>query len=339
MSDFITFLQRTTSVEVTGDRATHFGEPDKEFETARTTQSKCPLLSLGIVSISGTDAQSFANGQFTTDCTEITDKLSQFSGWCDPKGRILFLFTLYTEGTNLYVVLPKTQIPDFIRRLQMYVMRADVQLDDVSSAYAIFGICGAAGTDELPTFDLKQPWDAALQTDSSVIIRHGPGEARFIVIGTDVSAVERWQTMSVPVVGEGAWTALECFAGLPRLYKQTSGMFLPQQLNLDQLNALSFSKGCYPGQEIIARLKYRGEVKKRLMVATCESNEMLAPGTPVRAPDDTRTVGHILYAQPVNRSRSVVSAIVEIGATNEAIFVAGAQDCVLQRVDLPYGIN
>ncbi len=339
MSDFIDFLKRTTSVEIAGHRAAHFAEPEKEFEIARTTQSKCPLLSLGIVSISGADAQSFANGQFTTDCTTLTDKLSQFSGWCDPKGRVLFLFTLYVDGTNIYALLPKAQIAEFIRRLQMYVLRADVHLDDCSGSMAIFGLSGAAGTDELGTVDLKQAWDTTRQPDSTVIIRHGPGETRFIVVVADVSAVERWQTMNVPVVGEDAWTALECFAGLPRLDTHTSGMFLPQQLNLDQLDALSFSKGCFPGQEIIARLKYRGQVKKRLMVATCGSNVTPEPGTPVRAPDDSRTVGHILYAQSLDRSRSVVSAIVEIDSAGETIFVDGAQDCVLRHVDLPYRVD
>lgn len=339
MSEFIEFLKRTTRVEIAGDRAIHFGDPDKEFETARATPSKCALLSLGIVSMSGADAQSFVNGQFTTDCTKITDRVSQFSGWCDPKGRVLFLFTLYTDGRNIYALLPKAQIPDFIRRLQMYVMRADVQLEDCSGSKAIFGLSGTGATNELGAVDLKQPWDSDRQSDSTVVIRHGPGEARFIIIGADVSAAERWQTMNIPAVGEGAWTALECFAGLPRLYQQTSGMFLPQELNLDQLNALSFSKGCYPGQEIIARLKYRGEVKKRLMIATCGSNVLPDPGTPIRSPDNERTIGYILYAQSYDQSRSIVSAVIENSSMDESIFVDGAQDHVLQRIDLPYGID
>lgn len=339
MSNFTDFIQRNTSVNGVEDRAADFADPDREFETAQTTASKCALLSLGIVSIAGADAQEFVNGQFTTDCTEITPERSQFSGWCDPKGRVLFLFTLYTDGERIYAILPEPQVANFMRRLQMYVMRADVQLDNVTSARAIFGCTGETGTDGTSTVTLNEPWDTAQLSASTTIIRLGLGRPRFIIIGSDTSAIERWNAINMPIIGENAWTALECIGGVPRIDDKTSGQYLPQNLNLDRLDALSFSKGCYPGQEIIARLKYRGEVKKRLMVARYDSSTAPDPRTPIHTNSDTRTVGHVLFAQRVSPTQTIVSAVVEVGAWDDVLLVDGGNDSTLDFIDLPYSVD
>jgi folate-binding protein YgfZ len=339
MSDFINFLKRDTPAKIVGGRVAHFGDTESEIETAQTTTAKCPLLSLGIVAIAGTGAQTFVNGQFTTNCTEITVHHSQLSGWCDPKGRVLFLFTLYTDGERIYAILPKVQITDFMRRLQMYILRADVQLEDLSNSSAVFGYTGAIGSEEADITALKQPWGTAQLSDATIVIRQGPGPEHYMATGTQASGIERWKALGIPNIGEEAWTALECFAGLPRLDEQTSGKFLPQNLNLDRLDAVSFSKGCYPGQEIIARLKFRGEVKKRLIVARLDSTIAPEPGTPIRTNEDARAVGNVLYSQRLAPSESVISAVVAIDAPHGTVYVEGAKDGTLRHVDLPYGVD
>jgi hypothetical protein len=340
MSNFVDFILRNATAKIDGGSITHFGDPETEYETARTAGSKCPLLSFGIVSIAGPDAQEFVNGQFTTNCTEITLAHSQFSGWCDPKGRVLFLFTLYTDGECIYAILPKTQIVDFMRRLQMYIMRADVQLDDVTTATAIFGSTGETGAHKSANaLTLESPWGTTQSSPSTTIIRHGIGRTRFITITSDSTATEIWNAMDLPVIGEDAWTALECVGGLPRLDGKSSGQYLPQNLNLDKLDAVSFSKGCYPGQEIIARLKYRGDVKKRLMVATIEANTAPDPRTLIHTKGDQRAVGHVLFAKQMSQSQSTVSAIVETKAWDESLIIDGASRFAVHRIDLPYEVD
>jgi len=339
MSEFLNFLKCDTTAAFTDGCVAHFGDRETEFETAQSARSKCPLLSFGVVCFAGTDAQGFLNGQFTTDCTNITADHAQFSAWCDPKGRVLFLFTLYRDGERYYAILPKVQVDNFVRRLKMYILRADVQVEDLSETVAIFGITGEPRPGEPGSSGLLQPWDTDHEPDSVAVIRHGPGRARFVIAGSDATAVARWTALDMPPVGEDAWAALDCFSGLPRLDERSSGRYLPQNLNLDSLNSLSFSKGCYPGQEIIARLKYRGEVKKRLMAATCAADVDIAPGSPIRIGSEDRTVGNVLYAKRVDHARAIVSAVVETGAATHTLTIKGAGDAALRRIDLPYAID
>jgi tRNA-modifying protein YgfZ len=340
MSDFVDFLKRDTPAKLIDGCAAHFGDPAREFAAAQTAISKYPLLSLGVIAFAGADAQSFINGQFTTDCADITPTHAQFSAWCDPKGRVLFLFTLYTDGERFYAMLVRNQIEDFMGRLRRYILRDDVQLEDLSGRLVLFGSSGESGAGNQDTTRLCRPWDTVQRPDSTIIIRHGPGPSRFVIIGDHASAADRWTALKMPSAGEDTWTALDIYSGLPHLDEGTSGRFLPQHLNLEALNALSFSKGCYPGQEIIARLKYRGEVKKRLLAATFESPADLAPGTPIQTGDKAaRTVGHVLYAQRLDPSRSALSAVVEIDAAVEVLIIDGTERPALRRIDLPYAAD
>ncbi|TDJ69139.1 MAG: folate-binding protein [Proteobacteria bacterium] len=336
MSEFVDFLKRDTSASFTDDRVAHFGNPEREIETALANVSKCPLLSLGVVSFTGTDARSFMNGQFTTDCTGIMPRHSQFSAWCDPKGRVLYIFTLYIDGDRLYAILPKAQIDSFMRRLNLYILRAEVELGNLSDALIVVGLSGTSSPD---TTGLDEPWDTAQRPGATRIIRQGAGPPRFMIVGPDGSARERWAALEIPTVGEIAWKTLEIFGGVPRLDERTSGQFLPQQLNLDALNALSFSKGCYPGQEIIARLKYRGAVKKRLLIATVASPTEPVSGTPIQINGSGRTVGHVLIAQRLDAGRSALSAVVEVDATVADLHIEKSKGPALRGIDLPYAVD
>ncbi len=338
MPNFSEYIRRDTALITVDDRAAHYGDPDREFKTALAAGSKSPLLSYGVLCFTGRDVQDFINGQFTTNCTEVTQTQGQFSAWCDPKGRVLFLFTLSTDGERYYAILPRQQIDNFARRLKMYVMRSDVQLEDVSNAYATFGFTAGTENDttQAPSNAL---WTTVTPSPGTLEIRHGPGRARFMTIGVNSAVIERWEALDLPIVGEDAWIGLECLGGLPRLVETSSGQYLPQNLNLDRLDALSFSKGCYPGQEIIARLKYRGQVKKRLMVANYDSDVAPDPRSTIHRDNDERTVGHVLYAQRVSNARSIVSAVVELDAWDDLLIVDDDTPGQLNRIDLPYGLD
>ncbi len=338
MSQFTKFIQQEAVLENANDQVTNHVAPEEEFEFALTTGTKCPLLSLGLVSFTGRDAHDFINAQFTTDCAKITSRRSQFSAWCDPKGRALYLFTLYTDGERIFAILPKQQIANYMHRLKIYVMRSDVHLEDASDAYSIFGITLDTVVENIKATQ-NNLWTTFQGSPDTTEIRHGPGRPRFMVIGDDNSAIERWDAISLPVISENIWTALECIGGMPRLDEKSSGQYLPQNLNLDRLDALSFSKGCYPGQEIIARLRYRGEIKKRLMVANYDSGSAPDEKRSIRTKKSDRTVGRVLYARRVSQTRSIVSAIVELNAWNEDLIVENENTRKLNRIDLPYSFD
>ncbi len=339
MPGFTEFLQREMLENKTDEPAAILGGGGEEFETARASVSKCPLPSIGVVSFGGPDAMAFINAQFTSNCAEVTPSRGQFSGWCDPKGRVLFLITIFSDGERLYALLPKIQIEEFIARLQRYILRADVKLENLTESVSVFGISGDIQTEPYDTTGLTKPWDATESSGRTMIIRYGPGVPRFLMVGPEASAPQRWAELDRAAVSENAWFALNIVSGLPHLDERTSGQFLPQNLNLDALGALSFSKGCYPGQEIVARLKYRGKVKKRLFPAICESASVPRPGDRILMPDDDRGVGHILCAQRLDSASSVVNMVAEIDIAAGELIVEGAAGTALRLIDLPYAVD
>jgi len=330
---FERYLADATAAVFDGSGISSFGDPIAEFKTARAGEGKFPLLSLGVVRFGGADAQKFLNAQFTTNCLEIDRTHAQFSGWCDPKGRVLFLFVLYTDGESFYAVLPRNQIEHFISRLRMFVLRAEVAITDASSEYAGIGLVGPAPADSAY---LEEPWACVIEPGLGHVLRYGPGQPRFLVLVPADAAAAYWQRISAPCAGEACWRALDACAGLPRLEDVTRGEYLPQQLNLDVLNALSFSKGCYPGQEIVARLKYRGEVKKRLAVGIFAATDTVATHAPLRAPGDGATIGRVLYAEHISSRKTIVAAVIDVGIDIERVAIGGAADADFALIDLPY---
>ena len=193
------------------------------------------------IRIEGADAAGFLHGQFTTDVTGLAAGQAGLSAWCDHKGRVITTFILARLDDAFLLLLPGTVKEAFVKRLKMFVLRAEVQVVDAG-----------AETEIIPSV----PRLPGMDEDAS--------ETAFIR------------------------------QGIPLLHPATSGRFLPQELNLDNLDAVSFSKGCYPGQEIVARLRYRGAVKRRLCHATTDNKIRLEPGAALRPGGDERNIGTVV---------------------------------------------
>lgn len=339
MSALTKFLELTSNTSLVDDRIANFGDSIREFSIARHYGAKCPLNSLGVVAVVGSDARDFINAQFTTNCLELTEARGQLSAWCDPKGRVIFLFTLYCDDEQLFVILPRSQIATFIQRLSMYILRAQVELSDISDAVTVMGLIDAPGGVNPRYLDLVSPWESRRDSDSRTIVRYGPDPVRYLVVSDSASALRWWQKLKIQTVGEDAWVAFDSYAGMPRVDVHNSGKFLPQNLNLDSLAAVNFSKGCYPGQEVVARLKYRGKVKKRLVAAEYASDSEIAAGAVLRVNGDDRLVGEVLTVQRVGASRSVLSAVVDISIPLSDMKVQGNTNIALEQLTLPYEIT
>lgn len=333
MENLESHLENDANAHFDDGRVLSFGDPYGEFAAAARDGVKCPLLSSGLVRFSGNDAQSFINAQFTTNCLTLTPSQGQFSAWCDPKGRVLFLFFLFTRGEDYFAALPTAQIPKFVQRLRMYVLRAAVEIEDASADYRQIGIVH----DALDASGANAPWSVSAPEDRVLAsIRFGPGAPRTLAIVTATDALDYWLAEPHPCAGEPVWQTMNATNGVPELDDISSGEYVPQQLNLDRLDAVSFAKGCYPGQEIVARLKYRGEVKKRLAAASCRGGAAIAPGTALRLPDENASVGRVLRAIAVSPDECVISAVVDVAADWPKIVVEGHEGVALRQLELPY---
>jgi folate-binding protein YgfZ len=230
------------------------------------------LSHLGLLAVGGPEATDFLQGQVSNDVRELSDTHSQFSSHCSPKGRMLANFRLLRIEDSLFLVLPRAQVPTLHKRLKMFVLRAQVTVDDASDALVCFGITGTC-TDaalsnlfgDLPTGDndLRRAGDSAL-------VRVGGAVPRYLYIGPTADARALWEAAA----GAGAvethpnlWALHDIRAGLPTVWPETADAFVPQMTNMQRIDGVSFHKGCYTGQEVVARMQYLGKLKRRMYLA------------------------------------------------------------------------
>ena len=275
------------------------------------------LNDLRILSISGPERASFLQGQLTQDVALARADTTLLSGWSDARGRLLFAGHLFTLGTGadapLALLVPQSLAESLLKRMQMYVLRAKVQIS--LSALAVYGL--RAETKALDA-DIGQPLGYLDDSTRSFFVSPA--------IGPDVADDSQAACNS--------WLLADIRAGIPAIGTATSGEFIPQMVNLDLLNAISFSKGCYTGQEIIARTKYLGRVKRRMLrfSATCPPP---LPGTPVHA---TRgAVGQVVSAA-FTPEGSELLAVITIDDLPGPFFLNSDETLALQRLDLPYEV-
>lgn len=264
---------------VTYGEIQHFGDPARELDAAANATVVADLSSLGLIQVSGPDALTFLQGQLTQDVAKINEERAAYAGYCSSKGRLLAHFLAWKSDDSYFLQLPRELIGPIQKRLKMYVLRSKAVLADVSETSIRFGVAGrdaaALITSVFGTAPL-QPMDTARTPTATVIAL--PDRRYQILVSGDAS--ELWQTLTqrAQAVGGPAWRWLRIRAGIPEIYASTQEQFVPQMVNDDLIGAVSFQKGCYTGQEIVARLHYLGKAKRRMVGAHLDTHETPRPG-------------------------------------------------------------
>ena len=245
----------------------------------------CDLSHLGLLQLSGADTLTFLQGQVTNDVKQLDGQIAHYSGYCNPKGRLLALFLAFAHHDHIHLQLPKELIAPIAKRLKMYVMRSKVEVQDVSESIIKIGLNGARAIELLsPLFSQIPQSDYELVSLKNGAIIKLPGNQPRFEIFTDIAnAPTIWNSLALhtKVADATYWELQEIQAGIPEVYAKTQEEFVPQMLNLDLLNGINFKKGCYTGQEIVARTHYLGTVKRRTQLAHIDSDLAHNPGDDV----------------------------------------------------------
>jgi folate-binding protein YgfZ len=208
---------------------------------------------LGVIRASGPDAAAFLQGQLTNDVLGIGDA-ARLAGWCSAKGRLLASFVVWREAAtgDLLLVCSRDLLPPTLKRLAMFVLRAKCKLVD---ATADLPLHGAVGADALALVGDAAPW-SRVDADGRTAIRlpDADGRVRALVAGPAPAGEP------LPL---DAWRRLEVESGIVAVEAATVDRFVPQMLNHEVVGAVDFRKGCFPGQEVVARSQYRGTTKRR----------------------------------------------------------------------------
>jgi tRNA-modifying protein YgfZ len=265
--------------------ASFLTESQISFPASNHPQQLYPVTQLAVLTVSGKEAGKFLQGQITCNVQDISSTQSSLGALCNPKGRVISTFLLVQAGQDFLLVLPIELLPTVKERLQKYVLRSAVTLTDSSDSLCLFGLQGeTAEADFLATY----------VQDAAIRIQFGN---RYLFIADADHAIELWRSFSTQGFQAGnsaQWQYLDIAAGIPWLMLASSEHFIPQMLNLDKLGGISLTKGCYTGQEIVARTHYLGKAKRALYLAECA----VTPETNSDVIDsDGQVVGTVLCAE------------------------------------------
>jgi len=336
--DWMRFIEAHGGLPQNGD-PTVFPSAPREAECALMD-----LSHLGLIGVSGADAESFLQGQLTNDVRELSDSHTQLAGHCSPKGRLLASFRVLRLDDSYYLQLPRATLPAILKRLQMFVLRAQVRVADASDTLVCIGLSGACApgllaerVPNLPEADHGLARAAGL----SLVRIPGPGP-RFAILGQPQVMGPLWEdlaTRATPMDG-AYWTLLDIRAGIPTVYPATADAFVPQMANLQLIDGLSFTKGCYVGQEIVARMQYLGKLKRRMYVAQVASPEAPRPGDELHAPGSSseRASGRVVDVRPSGEGRYELLVVAEVAVAEGGEVRLGADGPLLTLDAPPYGL-
>ncbi len=285
---------------------------DIVFPTPETDKQIYPLAHLGVITISGVDAAAFLQGQITCNVNDLSDTKSSIGAMCNPKGRAIATFLLVKNADVFLMILPLELLPLVHKKLQMYVLRSKVTLTDSSDELCLIGLSEEILADSL----VNEPLFATSRQDNIVI----NFARRSLIIAEVAKAKSLWTEQlnkGFKPESPAQWRYLDILSGIPWLTVATSEEFIPQMLNLDKLGGISFSKGCYTGQEIVARTHYLGKTKREMFVA--ESDTLVAPEPNSSIIDDSadteQSIGKVLYAQ-IRQSTCKMLVVLQVSETN-----------------------
>jgi len=247
-----------------------------------------PLPHNALLAISGDDAPAFLHGQFTNDVEALAVGAAQWNGWCSPKGRLLATFLLVRRAEGFLLMLPAELAAPIAKRLAMFVLRSKVTIRDVSAEHALWGL---AGEGALRSVGAPAPLKAVAQEGRLVVALDGSRAVVIAPAGSSLEGLARGTTHD--------WDRELIHAGIPVITLATQDAFVPQMANFELVGGVSFKKGCYPGQEIVARTQYRGILKRRMAFAHIDSPAQPKAGDAVYAPAfGDQAAGMIVNAAP-----------------------------------------
>ncbi len=280
------------------------------------------LQDFALLRFSGDDAAPFLHGQLTCDVNALKPGSAGYGGYCTPKGRLLATFMLWHRSDGFLMMLPAALSGAVRKRLSMYILRSKVKAEDLSETQAWVGLHGNDAEASLAALQSGHP-----DPLPSVGL---PGARRIAVLpreGLDLPA------------DDGAWPAADICAGIPFILPATQEEFVPQMVNLDLIGALSYTKGCYPGQEIVARTHYLGRLKQRMYRAVVAAPA--APGDKLYCSGlEGQSAGMIVNAAPATGGRQEVLAVLQTSnAASTPYHLGSPQGSQLTLVDLPYALS
>ncbi|MBU0914808.1 CAF17-like 4Fe-4S cluster assembly/insertion protein YgfZ [Aquabacterium parvum] len=302
-------------------------------------QGALPLSDLAVIRAEGPDAAAFLHGQLSQDVNHLGPTEARLAANCSAKGRMqASALLLRPADEQVWLLTDAGILPGWLKRLKMFVLRSKVQLTE--GGLQAWGLAGESASKFLGDAAKAPVWSSQpLASGQLVRLPDVQQVPRWLWLGAPEAAA--WLT-DLPALPESAWSSLEVLSGIPRVTEATFDQFVPQMVNFELVGGVNFQKGCYPGQEIVARSQYRGSVKRRAFLAEVQGSAR--PGQEVFASSDTgQPAGMVVLAaqlpQEVNASNEaphVVLLELKLASAADVITLGAADGPALRLLPLPY---
>jgi tRNA-modifying protein YgfZ len=286
-------------------------------------QGACPLPHLGVIRCQGEDASSFLHNQLTQDVQLLPVGQARLAGFCNAQGRLQASFIVFKKSnTEVLLVTRRDLLPRTLKRLSMFVLRAKAQLSDVSGIQPVWGLSGEVMR-ALSDVALA-PWSTMDLPQGTLIGLYPVGDqARAMLLPNGEMPI-------TPTIAHEDWLAGEVLAGVADVSEPTFEAFVPQMLNYESVGGVSFKKGCYPGQEVVARSQFRGTLKRRTFVAQTQvplvaGSEIMSGETPC---------GQVVQAAALSNGEGVALVCLLLSHAEKSDLTASGH--VIQVLPLPY---
>jgi folate-binding protein YgfZ len=285
-------------------------------------ENKFILLNTSLmIKVEGDDRVQFLQGQLTQDIKLISHDKALFAGFCNPKGRVLAFMLCFEEHDSIHIQIDSSIAEPILRRLKMYVLRSKVSLNLLDNQFTCVGFVGSK-TFLNQGIKLPENYLDIVRSHDVMIMRVGKNTERYQLMGdtTKVNTFMKLNLAEYTSMSIESWDNLNIFDGIPNIYPTTQEAFIPQSINMDLIDGINFKKGCYTGQEIVARTHYLGKVKRRMFRAFIESEDDLTPGEQI-INEKKEAIGQLVRSAKENELRTNMLIELRVDQAHEALYI------------------
>ena len=308
------------------------------------------LANMALIQASGADAANFLHNQLTNDVEHLSLSEARLAGYCTPKGRLLATFLMWKSQESIFLNLPIPLRQSIQKRLQMFVMRSKVVLTDRSAEIVQIALAGPAATTRLGKWFATVPSTPYSKTENEfgVVLRladaplHQSADSatvpRYLWSAPLSVAKTAWPDLTsvLTPTGQGAWQVTDIMAGIPCVTSATQELFVPQMINFEAIGGVNFRKGCYPGQEIVARSQYLGKLKRRMQPARIAALAVVAGNEIFSESDPEQACGVVVNAAPLGSNETVCLVEIKLSMLDSPIHLGSIDGPRFYFFPLPY---
>ncbi|MCF5051728.1 folate-binding protein [Pseudomonas syringae] len=299
----------------------------------------CPLPHEGVLAVRGADAAKFLQGQLTCNLNYLSDTQASLGARCTQKGRMQSSFRILLQGDGVLLAMATELLETQLADLKKYAVFSKSKLTDESAAWVRFGVIN--GDQVLSSLGLELPaeTDSVARHEQLIAIRVSPSRAELWVPAEQADTLRSQLAAQLTQTDLNEWLLGQIRAGIGQVMPQTRELFIPQMLNLQAVGGVSFKKGCYTGQEIVARMQYLGKLKRRLYRLRLDAAEMPEPGTPLFSPSHNSSIGEVVLAAKADQAIELLAVLQAEAADSGDVHIGTLEGPGLQLLDLPYTLD